>query len=192
MNTDDTTSQGFFEAKYRDSADPWSFATSAYERQRYAAIFNAVRHRRYNHAFEPGCSVGVLTEKLAGIAERVDATDISPTAIAQAKSRTKHLPNVRTTCGALPDFIPTGDFDLIIFSEIGYYFTEGALLTVATTLVSRNCASGVFLAAHWLGNSPDHLLSGDRVHEILAQLPNLVLQHAERHEGFRLDVWTRC
>jgi trans-aconitate methyltransferase len=191
MTIENTTSQAFFEEKYRRSTDPWDFATSAYEQQRYSTILNAIRHRHYNHAFEPGCSVGVLTEQLATFCDRVDATDIALSAVAQTRRRTQRLPNVQTTCGALPALIPDGTFDLIVFSEIGYYFTEKALFSLAKELVNRNCKSGVFLAAHWLGESPDHLLSGDRVHEVLAQVPDLSLQHAERHPGFRLDLWTR-
>jgi len=188
----DTTSQAFFEMKYEECEDPWSFAKSAYEQQRYEAILRAVGDRRYRRAFEPGCSIGVLSAKLAGICDSVEAMDISPTAVAQARERTKHLENVRTTCGALPTFIPQGTFDLIVFSEIGYYFTDEVLFAVALALANRICKSGVFLAAHWLGESPDHLLSGDRVHEILNQIPELVLRHGERHAGFRLDVWTRA
>jgi trans-aconitate methyltransferase len=191
MTIEDTTSQAFFEEKYKRSCDPWAFATSGYEQQRYAAILGAIGHRNYRHAFEPGCSIGVLTEQLASLCDRLDATDISPTAVAQTQRRTQHLSNVQTTCGALPALIPDGNFDLIVFSEIGYYFSEDALFSLARELVYRNCKSGVFLAAHWLGESPDHLLSGDRVHEVLSQVPNLSLQHAERHPGFRLDVWTR-
>jgi SAM-dependent methyltransferase len=187
----DTTSQAFFEAKYRESEDPWSFATSAYERDRYEAILRALDHRRYHRAFEPGCSVGVLTEKLARICDSIEAMDISPSAVAQARARTGHLDHVQTTCGALPSFLPPGTFDLIVFSEIGYYFTQERLFEVATLLADRIRDSGVFLAAHWLGESPDHLLSGDTVHEILDRIPHLTLRHAERHAGFRLDLWSR-
>lgn len=35
----------FFEAKYRDSADPWSFASSAYEQGSYAVILAGLQHR---------------------------------------------------------------------------------------------------------------------------------------------------
>ncbi len=188
--THDTTSQAFFEAKYEACEDPWRFATSPYERFRYEAILCAVADRRYRRAFEPGCSIGVMTAKLAQICDSVEAMDISPTAVAQGRQRTQHLDNVRTTCGALPTFIPTGTFDLIIFSEIGYYFPEEDLYALAITLRSRVDKSGIFLAAHWLGESSDHLLSGDRVHEILNQVPDLILRHGERHAGFRLDAWT--
>jgi SAM-dependent methyltransferase len=189
--TRDTTSQSFFEMKYKKCEDPWSFATSRYEQERYAAVLSATGDRRYRRAFEPGCSIGVLTARLAQICDFVEAMDISPTAIALARDRTKHLHNVRTTCGALPSLLPSGNFDLIVFSEVGYYFTEDDLFAVATSLNDRICKSGEFLAVHWLGESPDHLLSGDRVHEILDEIPTLVLRHRERHANFRLDVWTR-
>jgi SAM-dependent methyltransferase len=191
MTNPDTTSAAFFETKYRKEIDPWSFATSSYEQGRYAAIFKTISNRRFAHAFEPGCSIGVLTEKLATICDQIEATDLSPTAIEQARKRTQPLSNVRTTCGGLPQLIPPGIFDLIVFSELGYYFTEDDLFSVASALAVRICKSGVFLAAHWLGDSPDHLLSGDRVHEVLARVPHFSRQHAERHPDFRLDVFER-
>ena len=189
--THDTTSQAFFDAKYQDCQDPWSFATSLYEIGRYEAILCALGDQRYRRAFEPGCSIGVLTAKLARICDSVEAMDISSAAVAQARERTQDLDNVRTTCGALPAFLSPGTFDLIVFSEIGYYFSEEDLFALAITLSSRVDKAGVFLAAHWLGESSDHLLSGDRVHEILNQVPDLILRHGERRAGFRLDVWTR-
>jgi predicted TPR repeat methyltransferase len=191
MSERDTTSEAFFEAKYRESADPWKFATSEYEQRRYDAILRAIAGRRFEHALEPGCSIGVLTEKLAAVCDTVDAMDISATAVAKAKERTADLGNVRTTCGAFQDLLPAGDFDLVVFSEIGYYFTEAALREVAATLVGRLRTSGLFLAAHWTGESRDHILSGDAVHETLSGFPELCLQHSERHAGFRLDVWRR-
>jgi len=189
--TCDTTSQRFFELKYQERQDPWGFETSPYELQRYEAILSALAGRRYRRAFEPGCSIGVLTAGLARICDSVEAMDISQTAIARARERTKFLDTVRTTWGALPAFIPHGTFDLVVFSEIGYYFSEPDLCAVATDLCSRVRKSGIFLAAHWLGESTDHLLSGDRVHEVIGQVPGLVLRRRERREAFRLDVWHR-
>ena len=193
-----TTSKEFFEEKYRSSGDPWSFASSAYELGRYDATVRALQHRHYSRAFEPGCSVGVLTAKLATICDHVDAMDISPTAVEETRARCADLPQVSTTCGALPDLIPAGEFDLVVFSEIGYYFEEDVLRELAKTLVSRISRSGVLLAAHWLGKSKDHLLQGDRVHEILGSIEGLSLELSERHEGqqpgvagFRLDRWVR-
>jgi SAM-dependent methyltransferase len=189
--TPDTTSKDFFDAKYRQVADPWDFASSPYEQGRYDAILKAISHRRYRSAFEPGCSVGVLTARLAAVCNEVHAMDISPTAVQAASMRCKHLPNVQITCGELPDLLPAGSFDLIVFSEIGYYLQRDHLHALAVALAKKLSKDGVLLAAHWLGASKDHILTGDQVHETLGTITGFVHEHAERHPEFRLDRWVR-
>jgi protein-L-isoaspartate O-methyltransferase len=187
----DTTSQSFFEKIYQTSEDPWGFASSDYERDRYATIMRALRGRAYRNTFELACSVGVLTTQLALISEQVHAIDISPTAITRAHERCRAYSNVSVSCGRLPTDIPTIAFDLIVFSEIGYYFNETGLAELARKLVERLEPNGIFLAAHWLGNSPDHILSGDRVHEILKSVDGLELEVEQCYSCFRLDRWAR-
>lgn len=190
MNND-TTSQEFFEQKYRSNTDPWNFASSSYEQDRYEAIIRALDHRRYRRVFEPGCSIGVLTLRLADICNQVDAMDIAPSAVEKARERCGDLAHVRIACAALPDMPFAGDFDLLLLSEIGYYFEADELRRIASGVVSRLEASGVLLATHWLGVSHDHLLSGDDVHEVLGSLDGIKLDHSERRVGFRLDRWVR-
>jgi SAM-dependent methyltransferase len=185
------TSLDFFEAMYRRDADPWDFASSEYEQGRYQAILNALDGRIYARAFEPGCSIGVLTAGLAGHCDRVDAMDLSPSAIKQAKSRCRGLKNVHLISGSLAEAMPEGEFDLIVLSEIGYYFHEARLQEIAERLVRRLQHGGHLLAAHWLGESPDHVLSGDQVHEVLGRIAGLSRVRSERHAGFRLEVWER-
>ena len=188
----DTTSEAFFEEKYRKDADPWEFASSAYEQRRYTATLEALRPGRYQRAFEPGCSIGILTARLAAVCEQVIAMDISPTAVLSARNHCKNLPQVVISCGALPTQLPTGTFDLIVLSEIGYYFEEEELFTLVSTLVCQLRESGTLLAVHWLGASPDHRINGDVVHGIIGRVPGLFHQHAERHAGFRVDRWSRA
>ena len=184
----DTTSAEFFEAKYQAARDPWNFSSSAYEGGRYDATMRMLEGRAYQRALEPGCSIGVLTERLAAICDRVEAIEISPTAVAEARERCRDLQDVHIECAALPE----GSFDLILLSEIGYYFAAEALATLCEQLIGRLRASGTLLAAHWLGTSEDHVLTGDRVHEILGGVRGLVLERSERHTGFRLDRWGRA
>jgi predicted TPR repeat methyltransferase len=187
----DTTSQAFFESMYRAKSDPWNFASNRYELNRYEAILRALQQRSYRHAFEPGCSIGMLTEQLASICGRIDAIDISPTAVLQAQKRCQSFANVHIGFGALPHHIPAGIFDLVIFSEIGYYFGDSLLKDLMNRILGRMSIGGTLLAAHWLGTSPDHLLTGDRVHEIIHQTDGLAHKMAERHNGFRIDRWER-
>ncbi len=186
-----TTSAEFFERKYREQADPWDFARSDYEQSRYDAIVAALGERRYERAFEPGCSVGELTWRLAMCCGHVDAMDLSATAIDRAKHLCLEMPNVDLHVGGLPHQIPHGMLDLVVFSEIGYYFDEAGLQELGGALVHKLYPSGTLLAAHWLGTSADHVLSGDRVHEILGGLDGLKLDYSKRYEGFRLERWER-
>jgi SAM-dependent methyltransferase len=186
-----TTSAAFFEQMYATSDDPWDFAHSGYEQSRYDAILAALDRPLYNRAFEPACSIGEFTRRLAPRCGHVDAIDISSTAIALAKQRCCDFPQVTFHIGALPHQIPDGQFDLIVFSEVGYYFSEDILIQLAATLVDRIPSGGCLVAAHWLGTSEDHVLRGDRVHEILAETGGLRPTLNSRHSAFRLDRWTR-
>jgi SAM-dependent methyltransferase len=189
--TTNTTNQEFFDAKYRENDDPWAFASNDYEQKRYSEILHALDNRRYKRAFEPGCSIGILTARLASICEDVDAIDISPTAVMLARQRCAHLSNVDICCGSLPKDVPLGTFDLVILSEVGYYFDRQELFQVGSELVGRLEHLGVLLAVHWLGHSADHLLDGDSVHEVLSHLGGLTLECSKRHTGFRIDRWIR-
>jgi SAM-dependent methyltransferase len=187
-----TTSREFFEAKYRGEADPWHFADSDYEQSRYTAIVASLQNRFFPRAFEPGCSIGVLTEKLASFCGQLYAMDISDTAARRAAERCKDLVNVQVSQGSLPADTPPGMFDLIMLSEIGYYCDTSSLAELATNLVLRLNQGGVLLAAHWLGHSADHLLSGDQVHEVIARTPGISLILSRRFSEFRLDQWVRA
>ena len=180
-----------FEDLYRTDPDPWRFASSDYELGRYRAILHALEGRRYSRAFEPGCSIGVLTVSLAPLCGQLHSIELSPTAARLAAERCAHLPNVTIRCGSLPQEIPPGNFDLIVFSEIGYYFPIEQLRAVVGLLLHQLVPGGTFLAAHWLGQSVDHVSSGDDVHDALHTLPSLIHEEGGRHPGFRLDRWSR-
>jgi SAM-dependent methyltransferase len=191
MNTSYQSSASFFEAKYRKMADPWNFAGSSYELGRYDAIMLALSRRHYCRAFEPGCSVGVLTERLAGICDAVEAMDFSPTAVANARKRCEHLPNVMVSCRSLAESFPVKGFDLIVLSEIGYYCKPDEWSELSASLIIPMAVEATLLAAHWLGSSEDHHISGDQVHAILGSNSLLRLEYSERHELFRIDRWIR-
>lgn len=189
--TSSTTSRQFFEAKYEADPDPWNFASSRYELDRYGSTIDCLAGRRFKRAFEPGCSVGVLTGSLASICGEVIAMDISSAAVERATHRCRQFTNVTVYCGTLPNDLPGGLFDLIVLSEIGYYFDRAALQNLAYVLVERLEANGTAIGVHWLGQSEDHLLGGECVHEILSATTGLSLEHTERHADFRLDRWRR-
>ena len=77
----------YFDAMYARSADPWQLADRWYERRKYAITMAMLPLPRYRHAYEPGCSVGVLTELLAARCDHVTATDVAEAALAATAER---------------------------------------------------------------------------------------------------------
>ena len=187
----DATSAEAFDAKYRADPDPWNFAGSAYERGRYAATLAALGRPRYEMAYEPGCSVGELTVQLASRCTHVLATDLSATAVARAALRCRGHENVTVRVAAGPAEVPPVSLDLIVFSEIGYYFDAAPLTRFATRLAGALAPGGEWIAVHWLGHSVDHKLHGDQVHEGLRGCLPLTWISGARHSGFRIDSWVR-
>jgi len=94
---------------------------------------------RYRDVFEPGCSVGVLSELLAPRCERLLCCDIAPAAVQSAAQRTAAHPNVVVQQRALPGDWPAGQFDLIVLSETLYYFA-GPDLDEILNLTAPRCA----------------------------------------------------
>ncbi len=190
MTESNAQSRAFFESQYHRSPDPWNFARSAYETDRYRATLSALSRLRYGRAYEPGCSVGVLTAALAPRCDYVLACDIAAAAVERARARCKDFPHVDIEQRDVAD-PPQQTFDLIVFSEIGYYFHPTALRRVALALANRLEPGGEFIAVHWLGHSADHVLHGDEVHAVLAANIPFEWLSGSRHPGFRIDSWRR-
>ena len=79
----------------RASADPWGFTSRWYEARKYALSVAMLPRQHYHEAFEPGCSVGVLTELLAPRCTSLLACDLAPAAVRAAANQYRHLPQVR-------------------------------------------------------------------------------------------------
>lgn len=180
-----------FENRYRDNPDPWNYKASPYERGKYQVTLESLSRPRYANAFEPACSVGELTALLAGRCSRLLAIDVSQTAVEQARIRCSGLRNVHIECRDLRAQFDGHPFDLIVLSEVGYYFDIESLAALAHRLADALCFNGELIAVHWRGHSGDHLLHGDEVHRCL--LHTLPLQHrlGDHHPGYRLDSWLK-
>ena len=190
----DTSDSPLFESMYQATDDPWDFATSPYEQSRYERIIAHIPADRYQRVFEPGCSVGVLTELLAQRCGSVHATDIAPTALARARARCRDCPNVHIDSAGIE---PGSPVDLIVFSEVGYYLEPDHLAEMLQRLVSAIDPGGRLIACHWTGTSADHAQSGAAVHEALGVACAGWYHHATEthsdpdHDGYLLDVWDR-
>jgi SAM-dependent methyltransferase len=182
----------FFEDLYTQERDPWSFETSPYEHERYRVTVQAAASPPAERCLELGCSIGVLTRQLATITSRLLATDVSATALRLAEQRCADLANVSFRCVSTPDQNFEGAFDLIVLSEVVYYWDDRDLDLVATGIFSALDPGGRLLLVHYLGET-DYPKSGDEAVEALAArlAPHFSTAFALRNDKFRLDLWRR-
>ena len=181
----------YFRDVYAASPDPYGLADRWYEARKYALTVALLPRRRYGAAIEPGCSSGVLTAKLAPRCGTLLACDAIDTAVASARARTAALPGVRVERRAIPRDWPPGEFDLIVFSEILYYFGHGDLDQVLRLGLSALHPDGQLLAVHWRHPAPGHPRTGDDVHRALAGHPALARLAAYRDLDFTAEVYAR-
>lgn len=186
-----TLGMDYFDQLYAGSADPWGFQTRWYEIRKYAVSLALLPAEQYRDAFEPGCSIGVLTEQLALRCDRLLSCDGAAAAIRQAKARTARLPSVRVQRAIIPGDWPPGQFDLIVFSEILYYFAGGDLAEVLDRAVAALRPGGTLLAVHWRYPVAEYPRSGDEVHHALAAQAGLARLVEHREPDFLAEVYIR-
>lgn len=184
-------SGSFFDEFYGDSDDPWGFGTRWYERRKRDLTMAILPRERFRRAFEPGCSIGILTAELAARCDEVVATDISQIPLRAAQRRLAGNPHVDLRQIRVPQEWPSGLFDLIVLSEMAYYCGESDLHTLIDATVAALTPDGVLLACHWRHSVPEYPLNGDQVHRRLRAHPGLGLLAEHREEDFLLEVYTR-
>ncbi|MBT2558656.1 methyltransferase domain-containing protein [Hymenobacter sp. ISL-91] len=194
-NQPHTLPPDYFDKVYEANQDPWDFATSPYEQEKYAATLAALPRSHYARAFEIGCSLGILTARLAPRCGYLLAVDVAEAALQQARQRCANLPQVALQLLRVPDEFPDGQFDLILVSEVGYYWNPADLARAADQLLAALPAGGQLVLVHWTPPVHDYPLTGDAVHEFFLEkaTPNGPLRHlhGQRHEKYRLDVLER-
>ncbi len=179
---------GYFQRIYARKSDPWGFETSSYEEKKYAATLGSLPRQKYASAVEVGCSIGVLTQKLSERVDRLLALDISPKALETASKRLSKTDHVRFACMQVPAQMPDEQFDLIVISEVAYYWQMADLERAAAGFADRHLPGGHLILVHLTENVPDYPLRGDQVHDYWLSRPEWRGVHHERHPRFRLDV----
>jgi SAM-dependent methyltransferase len=157
----------YFDALYSENADPWGLSTRWYEARKYALTLAALPYARYRRGFEPGCSIGVLTTLLATRCDRVVASDPSLTALSTAAARVPD--HVELVHAAVPDTWPSGTFDLVLCSEVGYYLSAGDLDRLTSRISSSLESDGHLIAVHWRREVAEYPANGAAVHRRFAE-----------------------
>jgi 2-polyprenyl-3-methyl-5-hydroxy-6-metoxy-1,4-benzoquinol methylase len=167
---------GYFTDMYAEAADPWRLAERWYERRKYAITVAMLPLPRYRHAFEPGCSIGVLTELLMGWCEHVTATDVAQAALDSAAARLeraslRHRVTLRRM--SIDSEWPAEDFDLVVLSEVAYYLSAPTLRAVLDRECARLAPGTTIVASHWRHHVADYPLTGDEANAVIAETDEL-------------------
>lgn len=186
-----TVDGGYFDDMYAASADPWGMASRWYERRKYAVTVAMLPRQRYRDAFEPGCSIGVLSKLLARRCDRLLCCDAAEAAVRSATHRTADRPGVRVERRRIPDQWPPGDFDLIVLSEVLYYFDDRDLRRVLDLAIGALRRGGTLAAVHWRHPVPEYPRTGDDVHHVLARQPGLARLAGHTETDFVAEVYLR-
>ncbi|WP_232493267.1 SAM-dependent methyltransferase [Novosphingobium kaempferiae] len=185
-------SPDYFERMFQGSQDPWNLESSAYEAAKYRATVAALETRRFARALEVGCARGVLTRQLAPHCDALLAIDVSGTALKAARERCADLRHVLFANMVFPKFAPATRFDLLILSEVVYYWDDSDIRAAGDWIARHLLPGGYLLLVHWTGTT-DYPQTGDgavcKLRSALGSIVNVVT--ACREAAYRLDLWCR-
>ena len=184
----------YFLDMYAAEPDPWGFTNRWYEQRKYQITMACLPRARYRRAFEPGCSVGVLTALLADRADHVDARDLVPVAVEQTTARlhaTGANDHVSVGRWDMRDPWPEAVYDLVVLSEVLYYLEADEAARFMAQTVEHLDADGHVVVAHWQTRVPEYPLSGGAARQIARETAGLQVLGTYRDDDFALDVLGR-
>jgi SAM-dependent methyltransferase len=178
-----------FKRLYHNNPDPWNFKTSTYEQQKYEATLAALGARRFELALEVGCSIGILTLRLAARCDQLIGLDFVPEAVAMARARCAPLPGVSIQQMQIPQQWPEGQFDLILLSEVLYFFDEDDLRETCEHTLRSLLPGGLVLLVNYTGVTDDPF-NGDDAASLFIKTSFPVLRPIlqNRDSLYRLDL----
>ena len=187
----DSLGSDFFTDFYADRDDPWGFETRWYEERKRAITVASLPRPLYRSALEVGCSTGALTQFLAGRAERILGVDIAEKPLVRARERLDDVPSAAFARMDVPGEWPTEEFDLVVLSEVGYYWSPADLERALAHVDESLTPDGHLLACHWRHPVAEYPSNGDDVHARIRRSPGLTRLASHVEEDFVLEVFGR-
>ena len=188
-DANDSHGAAHFQRLYDANPDPWSFRTSAYEQEKYERTVEVLRGRRFRSGFEAGCSIGVLTRRLAERCDTLLAVDIVEAPLETARTACADQPWVRFACMDIATNWPGEQFALIVLSEVLYFLSPEAIACVAGWVTESLVSGGKAVLVNWLGHGDDPV-SGDEAVRLFLAASRLAVTLAIRRPRYRIDVVT--
>ncbi|MDT0183057.1 bifunctional PIG-L family deacetylase/class I SAM-dependent methyltransferase [Microbacterium sp. ARD31] len=191
---DATLTGEYFEQFFGRHDDPWGFDSRWYEQRKRSVLLAALPTRGLGRVLEIGCATGALTAELASRADSVLAVDVAQAAVDRARARLAGEPHgerVTVTRLDVPGQWPSGTFDTIVLSEVGYYLSDDDLAAAIARMDGALAADGVVVACHWRHPVADYPRSGDSVHRALRAHPGWGVSVSHLERDFVLEVFER-
>jgi SAM-dependent methyltransferase len=170
-----------FENAYGSFEDPWAAADPRYRYQewKYDRLVDCLpKGRRFARALDLGCGLGLLSTRLASVADQVTGIDIAQAAVDRAAARASAYGNISFVQGDALD-IPSsfnGQFDLVAIADVLYYLpppiTPAVLEKMASRIAELLVPGGLCLLAnhYFFSMDADSRLSR-RIHDAFAWSP---------------------
>ncbi|WP_285113684.1 bifunctional PIG-L family deacetylase/class I SAM-dependent methyltransferase [Leifsonia sp. fls2-241-R2A-40a] len=179
-----------FERMHSERDDPWRVRTRWYERRRRAVLTASLPRERYARGLELGCSIGETTAVLADRCDVLTAVDGSAAAVEAAARLLHDRPTVTVEQRRIPDEWPDGadGADLVVVSELAYYFAEPEWDAVTDRILGSLRAGGDVVLCHWTGDADDFAQTAESAHARFIERSGMrpVVRHID--EEFVLEV----
>lgn len=187
-----------FETVYGDSGDPWAAGSAVYryQRHKYETIISLLPPRRFANALDLGCGLGMLTQRLASVADQVLGLDIAENALVNARDRARHLTNVRFEQADLLALDPSlaGRFDLVVVADVIYYVSplgDALLANLAEQIAGLLTPGGLcVLVNHSLFVADPGSRLTRRIHSAFGSSPRLRLTAQYRRPFYLVSFLT--
>jgi SAM-dependent methyltransferase len=191
-----TAARQHFEQMYQADPDPWCVVSSWYERRKRDLLLASLPREHYAHGFEPGCGNGEATQRLLQRCGRLCAVDFSDRAVGLCRERIPQRDRARLDLQALSlpwqwPKVPQDGFDLLVVSELAYYFDDAALAHFNRQCMASLQGGGHWLMCHWRHDAHDRLQTTQALHDSVASHGGLRLLLTHTEPDFQLDIWQK-
>lgn len=183
-----TDAAGIFDRIHDRAEDPWDYLSSWYERRKRALTLAVLPRESYSSGLEIGCSIGTLTAGLAARCRSLLAVDASASAVARAAGRLAGMAHVAVRHMVVPGTWPSGPFDLVVMSEVGYYLAPDELDAAWDSLAETMAAGGTLVLCHWRHPVAGWSLDGEAVHAAARKRLGWRVTGVYREQDFILET----
>lgn len=143
-----TIPPSYFIGRYAARSDPWELSNSQYEVRKRQHVLEMLPRSHYHRGYEPGCARGDLTRLLAPRVAELWAVETVSKAITITNKTCASYSNVRTIRADIRYWTPPGPIDLVVFSEILYYFSASDFHRIISQIGAQLSNDANVIAVH--------------------------------------------